>query len=137
MPKDIKDNILFVVVIILTIVASVFLISCQIRPTATDEEILLDASSNHRPTTETGTIITQPPSNENETIRPTEPTSPMPVVCQHKSTTIIVKDATCTETGMQNIICSDCGSEIEKNIIEKIPHEWEHIIIEANCEENA
>ncbi len=38
--------------------------------------------------------------------------------CQHENTTeVITKAATCTETGLKNIVCADCGAVLEENVV--------------------
>lgn len=59
------------------------------------------------------------------------------VPCTHENKkTVIETAATCTETGLEKIICADCGELIEENTIEALGHDFElteHII--ATCTE--
>ena len=46
------------------------------------------------------------------------------VPCTHENKkTVIETAATCTETGLEKIICADCGELIEKNTIETLGHD--------------
>ena len=48
----------------------------------------------------------------------------------------ITKPATCTETGLKNILCGRCGEVIEENVeIPMIPHEEEVRVEEPTCTE--
>lgn len=59
------------------------------------------------------------------------------VPCTHENKkTVIETAATCTETGLEKIICADCGELIEENTIEALGHdfgEWE--ITNPTCTE--
>lgn len=58
------------------------------------------------------------------------------VPCTHENKkTVIETAATCTETGLEKIICADCGELIEENNIEALGHdfgEWT-VTKEATC----
>ena len=48
----------------------------------------------------------------------------------------IIREATCTETGLMNILCGRCGEVIEENVeIPMIPHEEEVRVEEPTCTE--
>lgn len=47
------------------------------------------------------------------------------VPCTHENKkTVIETAATCTETGLEKIICADCGELIEENTIEALGHDF-------------
>ena len=52
--------------------------------------------------------------------------------------TVIETAATCTETGLEKIICADCGELIEKKEIDIDPanHDWELKSDTATCTED-
>ena len=64
--------------------------------------------------------------------RPVTPDNP----CTHENKKIVTETAaTCTETGLEKIICADCGELIEENTIEALGHdfgEWD-VTTAATC----
>ena len=61
------------------------------------------------------------------------------VPCTHENKkTVIETTATCTETGLEKIICADCGELIEEKEIDIDPanHDWVFEIDTAKCYEN-
>ena len=56
--------------------------------------------------------------------------------CTHENKkTVIETAATCTETGLEKIICADCGELIEENTIEALGHDFDEWTVtkEATC----
>lgn len=131
MRKETVDNILFIVSILITVIVSICLIACQIRPTTSDEDLLLELSLLEQSTIPQTQNLNDNNTNNNNV---KEQNLLEPTDCQHQNTIIIVKDATCKEIGIQNTICYDCKEEIAQITIPTIPHKWEQIIVEANCE---
>lgn len=49
----------------------------------------------------------------------------MPVPCKHTNTKTDRKEATCTTTGYENVLCTDCGETVSHTLIPALGHAYE------------
>ena len=57
------------------------------------------------------------------------------VACQHKHTSEhITKDASCTATGLKDVVCDDCGVTLAHDVvIDKLAHTYDVVTEESTC----